>query len=375
MEDNTKPSIMQRIPGWTPALLLLMLYCAPVGASMLAPALLLVAAETPGQAKSNNLPAEALRALHSHDRVVLYSLEPWSDPDDPGSRLQGFEILGQATLTSSQAASATAAFESAIAKPDGIVASCFDPRHALRILTGGHTYDFLLCYSCRQLQVYRDDKWFGEANAVGSPKSLNELLTTLNLPLSHSLEDLQASQQRERLRVEEGMRRWVPALPLSIRRLWDTDSQFQMGLVPSGQQLSDLKVALTAEIPSADERIQRLLILYGSGEGPWSGYPGNEDIAGVLLQDFPTEEIVAVVQSSTSNDTLLEGAARYLSGRFLERRHPGDLEKVPDVLKRRLLDHTMTTGDPTDDDRRSRAEDAFGTLHQNTKGAMPASAF
>ncbi len=311
-------------------------------------------------AQSSLLPAEALQALHSGNRVTLYSLEPWGDPDEHVARLQEFQILGQANLTHAQASSAIAAFESAVAKSDGISASCFDPRHALRIQHNGHTYDFLLCYACRQLQIYRDGKWLAETNAIGTPKALNDLLTSLHIPLSHSLEDLQASQQRERQRVEAGMKRWLPALPASIRRAWDADSQFRMGIVPTGQPLADLKAALAAEIPSPEERIRRLLILYGSGEGPWDGYPGYEDIARVLLADFPTTQIVAVVQASEANDVLLEGAARYFSGWDPKGRHAHDLDLVPVPLKQRLLDHTLHTGDPEDDDRRQSVKDTFG---------------
>ena len=311
-------------------------------------------------AGSNVLGAEAQQALHSGKHAVLYSLEPWSDPTKKVARLHGFEILGQSKLSSTQESSAVTAFDAAIAGFDGAIAACFDPRVAIRIQANGHTYDFLLCYSCHQLEVYRDNESLPGIGAAGSPKALNELLTRLHVPLSHSLEDMQASQQEEQKKFDEGEKRWLLVMPASIRRVWDFDGQFRMGMNPFGKKLADLKDALQVEIPDRDERIRRLLILYGSGVGPWNGVPGYEDISNVLLRDFPTEQIVAVAQSPNANDALLEGVARYLAGWDFRHRYPKDLALIPARLKARLLEHTLHSGDPDDQDRHERAMHAFG---------------
>jgi hypothetical protein len=311
-------------------------------------------------AGSNVLGAEAQQALHSGKHAVLYSLEPWSNPTKKVGRLHGFEILGQSKLSSTQESSAVAAFDAAIAGFNGATAACFDPRVAIRIQANGHTYDFLLCYSCHQLEVYRDNESLPGIGAAGSPKALNELLASLNVPLSHSLEDMQASQQEERKKFDEGEKRWLLVMPASIRRVWDVDRQFRMGMNPFGKKLADLKDALQAEIPERDERIRRLLVLYGSGVGPWNGVPGYEDISNVLLRDFPTEQIVAVAQSPNANDVLLEGAARYLAEWDFRHRYPQDLVLISAQLKARLLEHTLHSGDPEDNDRRERAMRVFG---------------
>jgi len=308
----------------------------------------------------NALPAEAQQSLHSGGHAVLYSLEPWGDPEKKVARFHGFEILGQSELSPAQESSAVAAFDAAIAGFDGAIASCFDPRVAIRIQANGHTYDFLLCYSCHQLEMYRDNKSLPGIGAAGSPKALNELLTSLRVPLSHSLEDMQVSQQEEQKKFDEGMKRWLLVMPASIRRVWDVDQQFRMGMNPYGKKLADLKDALQAEIPDRDVRIRRLLVLYGSGVGPWSGFPAYEDITDVLLQDFPTEQVVAVAQAPNANDALLEGAARYLAGWDSRHRYPQGLALIPAQLKVRLLEHTLHSGDPEDQDRRERAMHAFG---------------
>jgi hypothetical protein len=323
------------------------------------PVLALVLTAQCARADTNALPAEAQKALHSGGPAIVYSLEPWSDPKKNVARLHGFEILGQSELTSVQESSAVTAFDTAIAGFDGMVAACFDPRHAIRIQANGHTYDFLLCYSCHQVEVYRDEELLGGAGAAGSPKVLNDLLASLQVPLSHSLEEMQAKQEKEQKKTDEAKKRWLLVMPMSMRRVWDVDKQFQMGMDPYGKALDNLKKALEAEIPDRDERIRRLLVLYGSGMGPWTGYPAYEDISSELLQDYPTEQIVAVVQVSNPDDALLEGAARYFAGWEFWRRHPKDLASVPTQLKERLLIHTMAYGDPEDSDRRERAVHAF----------------
>lgn len=309
--------------------------------------------------RPNALPAEAAQALHSTGHAVIYSLEPWDDPDKKVARLQGYEILGQSDLSDAQRLIAVDAFDSAIAGWDGAMAACFDPRHALRIQFKGHVYDFLLCYSCQQVEVFRDGKMLGGAGAAGSPKVLNDLMTSLQLPLSHSLEDMEKSQEAENARNEAGQKRFLAAMPPSIKPFWDADANFQSGMLPFGKAMEDLRAAFTSANPDRDAAIQTLLVWFGSGTGRWSGFPGYEDIADQLLLDYPTDRIIAAAQAPDASDALLEGAARYFAGWDFSKRHPLDMALVPASLKQRLLEHTLHTGDTDDDDRRDRAKYAF----------------
>ncbi len=135
----------------------------------------------------NKLPVDAADALQVPGKVILYSLEPWSMVTTNDNAFHGYKILGQATLDGKQAAIAVAAFESAISdKEHQFHAACFDPRHAIRLKSNGHTYDFLLCYACGYLYAYRDDKNIAMLDAAGSPKVLNGLLMANNVPISKS---------------------------------------------------------------------------------------------------------------------------------------------------------------------------------------------
>lgn len=39
------------------------------------------------------------------------------------------------------------------------MAACFDPRHGVRAVHGGHTVDLVICFECLSLKVYRDAAW------------------------------------------------------------------------------------------------------------------------------------------------------------------------------------------------------------------------
>lgn len=310
--------------------------------------------------RPNALPTEADQALHSGGPAVIYSLEPWVAPDRKVAlRLQGYEILGQSELSDAQRQIAVGAFDSALAEWDGAIAACFDPRHALRIRFKGHAYDFLLCYSCQQMEVFRDGERLGGAGTAGSPTVLNELMKGLRLPLSQSLEELEESRKTENARNDAGLKRFLAAMPAAIQPFWEADANLRSGMFLSGKPLEELRAAFAVANPDRDAAIRALLVWFGSGAGQWSGFPGYEEIADQLLLDYPTDRIVAAAQAPDASDALLEGASRYFAGWYFSKRHPLDLARVPLSLKQRLLEHTLRTGDADDDDRRDRAKHAF----------------
>jgi hypothetical protein len=139
--------------------------------------------------KNSPLPSRFQRILANADSAVLFSLEPQTPPNASGARLHYFRILGQTTLDSVETHVAASEFESATSKSSAALYSCFDPRHALRIVSDGHIYDFLLCYSCHSVEVFENDKIVAGANAEGSPAVLNELLRKHQIPLSNSGDD------------------------------------------------------------------------------------------------------------------------------------------------------------------------------------------
>jgi len=132
------------------------------------------------------LPDEALRVLQAPHAAILYSLEPLKFTPIGNGTLHGFTILGRTTLDAEQARHAADAFVEANKRWDGNGSDCFEPRHAMRISFGGHTYDFLLCFHCHELDVYEDDHFLSAVGASGSPKFLNTMLTAAHVPVSRS---------------------------------------------------------------------------------------------------------------------------------------------------------------------------------------------
>jgi hypothetical protein len=111
------------------------------------------------------------------------------------------------------------------------------------------------------------------------------------------------------------------------------------------------------ELLALIEKADRIVLTwYGSGDGPWSGYPAYEGIAEDLPLDFSTPEIVSTIQSSNLTESQVEGAARLFGGWKFSHLRPDDLKEVPSELKAILLEHSLKS---KDQDKRDRAQHAF----------------
>lgn len=145
---------------------------------------------------------------------------------------------------------------------------------------------------------------------------------------------------------------WLAAMPKTLRPVWDQAMKDEIS--PDFKPLRD---AIAREFPDTRQRALNLLAWYGSGSGPWSGFPSYESAAAELLLDIPTSDLVAAVQSDNLTDAQLTGAARFLSGWGFSERRPGDHQTLPVGLKEKLLKHTLAG---TDKDNQERAQSAFG---------------
>ena len=135
------------------------------------------------------LGSEATSVLYGAKEATLYSIDPGILVPNGAKReftAVPFGIVGKVKLTGEPLAMAKEAFADAVAYDNDTGMFCFNPRHALRIAADGHTYDFLLCYECEQIAVYKDGRELSGSRATGSPKILNDLLTANNIPLPKS---------------------------------------------------------------------------------------------------------------------------------------------------------------------------------------------
>jgi hypothetical protein len=175
----------------------------------------------------------------------------------------------------------------------------------------------------------------------------------------------------ERLRrVDEESRaaeeRWLRAMPAALRPMWPK-------LLKDGDWWRDPPSAVKATIAAADpylvvefpdvsERIRALMTWFGSGAGPWSGFPAYEDVAADLLLEYRPNELVEAMRRRPLTATEMEGAARFFSGYtygalFRPREDKKLIGSLPPEIKKALLQHVIEGGDP---DKIERAQSALG---------------
>jgi hypothetical protein len=140
----------------------------------------------------NRLPKNAIDALSIGKDVILYSLDPGPGPFSPPppfgpeGGLNGFKILGHVSLTDpKQRSVAVDALNAAIHAADfRLMANCFFPRHAIRVTADGTSFDFMLCYQCRQMQLFEKGVLKAVIGIPDAPDPLKKLLTEAKIPVA-----------------------------------------------------------------------------------------------------------------------------------------------------------------------------------------------
>jgi TPR repeat protein len=148
----------------------------------------------------STLPDEVLKALDSPLSITLYSIQPWGGPDLPEWDFHGHHQNGHVELKQKKAKQAIAALNDAISLGvAGLQSLCLiNPRHALRVISSGTTYDILICYECGQLELYKNDQPLPFSGSIGSkPDALNRLLQQEGIPLADDLNALHESYRDE----------------------------------------------------------------------------------------------------------------------------------------------------------------------------------
>jgi hypothetical protein len=139
----------------------------------------------------NPIPAAAGAALESSAALELFSLEPGSTepgstPDAAGDTFHGWPVLGSTKLDAQSRQDVVDAFQKGVPYyDDGVRAACFVPRHGLRVLEEGKTYDFLICFQCSMADVFEDDVKVGSFLIRESPQPVfNSVLIKAGVPLA-----------------------------------------------------------------------------------------------------------------------------------------------------------------------------------------------
>ena len=134
---------------------------------------------------TNRLPEAAYEAVLNDPNLVLLSLDPSPSQEASGSNLfHDYPVLGETVVgqaTSRQALAAT--LKRALAAWDSSYYACFNPRHGLRAIYGGHTFELLICFECGRLYVYSGRGEPVGKGLEGPAGPFNDLLIAAKVPM------------------------------------------------------------------------------------------------------------------------------------------------------------------------------------------------
>lgn len=170
--------------------------------------------------------------------------------------------------------------------------------------------------------------------SLRSPDAIMDWLSARGMTFVR--EEYDESERRGEETAEQ-QRRWHDAMPVSLRPFLDDMRQSGAGSRP------EWTAAVEQEFPDPITRAAVLLELYGSGVGPWSGFPSWESVPEELLLVMPIEVLLAAV-GDASSPRMCEGAARLFCGWSFRKRRK-QLRRMPDELRRVMLEHVEWSGD------------------------------
>jgi hypothetical protein len=155
----------------------------------------------PPPPRVTNYDSSLLRPFLSADVVCLYSLDP-TDRSSPGTidhpssedpfipRFHEWLVLGDTLIRDTLPLRQSLEEIDRAYERSTIEFACFQPRHALRIETAGHTHDLVICYECASAQIFVDASlkagfsFAVEAELPPSPTRMNSLLDAQGVTLA-----------------------------------------------------------------------------------------------------------------------------------------------------------------------------------------------
>jgi hypothetical protein len=196
--------------------------------------------------------------------------------------------------------------------------------------------------------IVRFSQWEYETQ-ITNPEPLFEWLDSRGITVPRHQYDAEIAQGKQNRADKE---RWMKAMPSSIAQVWPN---FHPDEIYRGD-IRPLEAAVAKEFPDKRARILRLMAWYGSGAGPWSGFPDYEVVPEQMLLKYPTQELVDAVTNATLSEQETEGAARLFGSWEFNKSRSQDNALLPVDLKRKLLEHSLKS---TDGDKLERAKYAF----------------
>lgn len=237
-------------------------------------------------------------------------------------------------------------------------------RDCLTIVVDPSTFGHCMCFGNPHLELFagseriarlgyhhgysiRWDAWKYDAQ-LAEPDRLLDWMTEHGVLGPQREVDL-ANERARRSRASRAA--WEEATPKFFQRFLEMDD-FGAGAPVVEEMLDVLRTAL----PDRVEQGLCLFQWFGSGLGPWSGFPSYEDVPERLLLAFSTDVLIEALTRSEPNDRQWLGAARYFGGWNFSQQKRADRALLSDSLRRRLMDAALATGI---EDNIQRARAAF----------------
>lgn len=124
------------------------------------------------------------------DQFTLYSIDgnsypPLEEPPADSPKFHRWPILGEADIAHADLRNELMdALAKGISESDGGMAKCFNPRHGLRIVENGQTTEYLICFECLQVQIYRGGEMDHELTSESPKDTFNRAVRNANMTLA-----------------------------------------------------------------------------------------------------------------------------------------------------------------------------------------------
>jgi hypothetical protein len=218
-------------------------------------------------------------------------------------------------------------------------------------------HEHCMCAGSPMIELYRDGKKIGQIT--------NHHAIRLRCNLWWSDARIVDAESFLRWFDERGIdwprQEYEEARNRDANRVWREEEWYASApkgvLATEGAASDETFARLQTNYPENHALIRALFAWYGSTESPWAGGEYYESGARLLLERFPTEELLAAVADRQITKEETNGIARLFTDWDFGGERPDDCELLPANLKSRLYEHGMAS---LDEDNRHRASVTFG---------------
>jgi hypothetical protein len=132
------------------------------------------------------MPPAAVAALEGAQTFELLSLSPEHLSEPPADAFHRWKVLGTTKVTDPAVRTRLiSALKQGVAENvDGMVASCFNPRHGLRITANGQTTDFVICFECLQVEMHAGGVKSSFLTMSSPQPEFDQVLKSAGIPLA-----------------------------------------------------------------------------------------------------------------------------------------------------------------------------------------------